>query len=194
MKVVCLTGGIGSGKSMVGRIFNSLGIPVYNADEAAHSLYEKYPELTGRIAKEISEESIDKSGKINRKRLAEIVFADEKKLSILNSIVHPAVQADFENWLASNKQAAYIVKEAAILFESGAYTACNTIITVTSPLDLRISRIRERDHKTKAETELIISRQLDDEEKIRRSDFVIVNDEIQLVLPQVLKIHNALIK
>lgn len=194
MKVVGITGGIGSGKSIICRIFKSLGVPVYNADESVHSLYERHPEITKRIGKEISENALDKNGKINRKNLAEIVFSNPDKLKILNGIVHPAVKEDFENWLSNHKNFSYVLKEAAILFESGAYKACDKIITVTSPIELRISRVRERDHKSRAETEQIISKQLDDAERIKKSDFIIVNDETQLILPQVLKIHLALSK
>ncbi len=194
MKVVGITGGIGSGKSIICLIFKSLGVPVYNADESVHSLYDRHPEITKRIGKEISENALDKNGKINRKNLAEIVFSNPDKLKILNGIVHPAVKEDFENWLSNHKNFPYVLKEAAILFESGAYKACDKIITVTSPIELRISRVRERDHKSRAETEQIISKQLDDAEKIKKSDFIIINDETQLVLPQVLKIHSALSK
>ena len=194
MKIVGITGGIGSGKSIICRIFNSLGVPVYNADESAHSLYERYPEIVKKIVKEISENVVDKNGKIIRKNLAEIVFSNPDKLKILNSIVHPAVKDDFESWSSNYRSYSYVLKEAAILFESGAYTACDKIITVTSPLELRISRVRERDHKSRLETEQIISKQLDDEEKIKKSDFIIVNDELQLILPQVLKIHALLLK
>ena len=194
MKVVGITGGIGSGKSLVCQVFSRLGIPVYESDKAVHFLYDKFPEINERIRKEISEDVIDKNGKINRKKLGEIVFADSHKLSILNSIVHPIVKLDFEKWLDSNKGNPYVIKEAAILFESGASESCDKIISVISPLELRIARVKERDHKTRMETELILSRQMQDEELIERSDFIIYNDEKQMLMPQILKIHGALIK
>ncbi len=194
MIVVGITGGIGSGKSIVCGIFARLGIPVYNADDAAKNLYDKYPELIVRISTEISSDSVDKSGKINRKRLAEIVFADTSKLQLLNSMVHPMVAFDFQNWKETHQGYPYVLKEAAILFESNSDKVCDKIITVVSPVELRISRLRERDKRSKAEIEQIISTQISDEEKIRRSDFVIHNDEKQMLIPQVLKIHEALLK
>jgi dephospho-CoA kinase len=194
MKVVGVTGGIGSGKSVVCNIFKHLGIPVYESDIKAHQLYEKHPETLEKIRNEISEEAIDKNGKINRKKLSEIVFNDNRKLKILNSIIHPLVKTDFNKWVNSNKGFPYVIKEAAILFESGANEYCDKIISVIAPVDLRISRVRERDHKTRAEIEQIINRQMTDEERIPKSDFVIYNDEKQMLIPQVMKIHSSLLK
>jgi dephospho-CoA kinase len=188
MKVIGITGGIGSGKTVICRVFSHLGVPVYEADTAAHRLYEN-EDLIGKIKNKISSEAIDKNGKINRKKLAEIVFNDPEKMVMLNGIVHPAVKIDFDQWAEKNKIHPYVIKEAAILFESGAYKGCDKIVTVTSPMELRIARVRERDHKSKAEIEQIISTQLSDEEKINRSDYVIFNDEKQMVIPQVMKLH-----
>lgn len=192
MKIIGITGGIGSGKSVVCKIFEQLKIPVYEADSAAKLLYNKYPELKQSVRELVSEEAIDKNGNINRKKLAEIVFNDEEKLEILNKLVHPLVKRDFENWVESHKSYPYVLKEAAILFESGANKQCDLVIAVISPLELRIERIRQRDKKSKAEIEKIISTQLSDEELIKRSDFVIYNDEVQMVVPQVLKIHGEI--
>lgn len=194
MKIVGVTGGIGSGKSVVCRIFEQLNIPVYEADAEAKMLYEKYPELKQSIKDLISEEAVDKNGNINRKKLAEIVFNDDLKLASLNKLVHPIVKWDFENWIDSHKGFPYLIKEAAILFESGANKQCDLVIAVISPLELRIERIRQRDKKTKAEIEKIIASQLSDEELIKRSDFVIYNDERQMLVPQVLKIHGEILK
>ena len=194
MKVVGITGGIGSGKSLVCQIFSRLGVPVYESDKVVHLLYDKYPEINERVKKEFSEVVFDKNGKINRKKLGEIVFTDINKLGILNNIVHPIVKLDFEKWLKSNKGNNFVIKEAAILFESGANENCDKIIAVISPIELRIIRIKDRDHKTCSETELIVSRQMKDEELIKLSDYVIYNDEIQMLIPQVLKINGLLIK
>lgn len=194
MKVIGITGGIGSGKTIACRIFSKLGIPVYEADKEVHLLYERYPEIVERIKKEISDDVVDKNGKINRKKLGEIVFENSKKLGILNGIVHPLVKTDFIKWIEKNKGYPYVLKEAAILFESGSDQDCDKTITVVSPIDLRIARLKERDNKSRAETEQIISQQMSDEERIKKSDFVIYNDEKQLLIPQVLKIHNALVK
>jgi len=194
MMIIGITGGIGSGKTVVAHIFSKLGIPVYEADKAAHMLYDKYPEIVEKVKKEFSDDVLDKNGKINRKKLGEIVFSDEQKLSVLNSIVHPFVNSDFNEWVSGRKGHPYVLKEAAILFESGSHENCDKIITVISPMELRVTRIRERDHKSKAEVESVISKQMSDEERIERSDFVIYNDEKQLVIPQVLKIHSILLK
>lgn len=192
--VVGITGGIGSGKSIVCNIFSILGIPVYNADTAAKEAYDKYPELAERVRSEIAAEAVDKNGKVIRKVLAEIVFTDTEKLKRLNELVHPVVAFDFENWVESHRGYPYLLKEAAILFESGSYQNCKKIITVVSPVDLRISRLKTRDKRSKADIEKIMQNQLTDEERISRSDFVIHNDEKQMVIPQVLKIHDALVK
>ncbi len=193
MKIVCITGGIGSGKSVVCKIFAQLGVPVYEADSAAKQLYDKYPELKQSIKTQISEEALDKNGNIDRKKLAEIVFNNDEKLSVLNKIVHPIVKWDFENWVESHKGFPYLIKEAAILFESGASSMCNVIITVSSPIELRIERLRQRDKKSKAELEKIISHQITDEERISRSNFVIYNDEKQMLIPQVIRLHEAVV-
>ncbi|MBL0139849.1 MAG: dephospho-CoA kinase [Bacteroidetes bacterium] len=194
MKVVGITGGIGSGKSVVSMIFRQLGIPVYDSDAEAKLLYDKFPELRNAVRAQISEDAFDANGKLDRKKLAEIVFQFPEKLEILNQLVHPLVKKDFQDWVQKNQEAAYLVKEAAILFESGAYSDCDKVITVVAPRDLRVQRVRERDRKTKAEIEAIMDRQSGDEEKIKRSDFVIQNDEKELILPQVLAIHESLIK
>lgn len=193
MRIVCITGGIGSGKSVVCKIFAQLGVPVYEADSAAKQLYDKYPELKQSIKEQISEEALDKDGNINRKKLAEIVFNNDEKLSVLNKLVHPLVKWDFENWVESHKGFPYLIKEAAILFESGASSICNVIITVSSPIELRIERLRQRDKKSKAELEKIISHQITDEERISRSNFVIYNDEKQMLIPQVMRLHEVVV-
>jgi dephospho-CoA kinase len=194
MKVIGITGGIGSGKSIVCLVFRKLGIPVYSADSAVHDLYDKHPELTEKIINEFSPDVTDKSGKINRKKLAEVVFTNEANLEKLNSLVHPVVMDDFRKWSEAQKGFPYLLKEAAILFESGSDEGCDKVITISAPAELRISRVRERDHKTKAEIELIMSRQMGEEERNAKADFIIFNDENQLIIPQILKIHSQLIK
>src|SRR5438105_3245403 len=139
MKVIGITGGIGSGKSVVCQIFSLLGVPVYESDKVVHTLYDRHPEIVEKIIKEFSDVVIDKNGKINRKKLGEIVFADSKQLGKLNDIVHPVVKSDFEKWVKSNKGQAYVVKEAAILFESGANESCDKVVAIVSPVELRIA-------------------------------------------------------
>jgi dephospho-CoA kinase len=193
MIIVGVTGGIGSGKTVVCEVYRHLGVPVYEADKAAHRLYEDQmliDKITGVAGKEI----LDKSGKINRKKLGEIVFAEETKLNEINAIVHPAVRNDFKEWIDKHKGYHYVIEEAAILFESGAYKQCDKTISISSPVELRIARIRERDHKSKGEIEQIISRQMSEEERNNLADFVIYNDEKQMVIPQVLTLHSQLMK
>lgn len=194
MKIVGITGGIGSGKSIVCALFRQLGIPVYDADTEAKLLYDKYPELRKQVMEQISSEVFDSSGKLDRKKLGEIVFHDPSKLSLLNKFVHPLVRKDFLNWVNAQHGVPYVLKEAAILFESGAHEDCDKVIAVVAPAELRLQRVRERDRKSKADVEAIMDRQSPDEEKVKRSDFVITNDEKELVVPQVLSIHERLQK
>ena len=194
MKIIGVTGGIGSGKSIVCRIFQQLGIAVYEADIEAKNLYDKYPELKQAVKEQISADAIDKNGNIDRAKLAEIIFSDEEKLIALNKLVHPLVRKDFRNWVGNHKGYSYLIKEAAILFESGADADCDEVISIVSPIELRMERLLKRDKKSKAEIENILKRQMSDEERIARSKYVIHNDEKQMVIPQVLKIHDLLVK
>lgn len=192
--IVGVTGGIGSGKSVVCRVFSLLGIPVYDADTEAKLLYEKYPELKEKVKEQIGEDAIDKSGKINKKKLSEIIFNDDKKLALLNKLVHPIIKKDFAAWVEVNKGFPYLIKEAAILIESGAASQCDQVINVSSPYDLRIKRLMKRDGKSKNDLEKIIAKQMSDEERSSLSDYIIYNDEVQMVIPQVLKIHQAILR
>jgi dephospho-CoA kinase len=192
MMIIGITGGIGSGKTIVCNVFKLLGIPVYEADQQAKNLYEIIPELTERISTELSPDLLDKKGNLNKQKLAALVFDDEVKLQKLNKIVHPYVIRHFEEW-CNEQQALYVLKEAAILFESGTNKGCDKIITVTAPVDMRIQRAVQRDKRTKEAVDKIIQQQWTDEEKINRSDYVIVNDEQQLVIPQVISIHEKIL-
>ncbi len=188
-----VTGGIGSGKSVVCKIFSSLGIPVYDADTEARKLVDTNEKIKTKIKKEFGSDLYDSSGHLDRKRMAAKVFNNKAALERLNSIVHPAVIKDSEEWIKQYKDAPYTVREAAILFESGTYKDLDKIITVIAPEELRIKRVMERDHKTKEEILSIILNQSGDRKKIKQSDFVIVNDERKLLLPQVLAIHEKLL-
>ena len=194
MIIVGITGGIGSGKSVVCNMLRIFGVPVYDADSEARKHYERHPELIEKVRKEISPDVFDKSGKIDRRKLAELIFTDTDKLEKLNKLVHPLVRKDFEEWVKTKNGSAYVVKEAAILFESGAHKDCDKIITIISPNEIRIQRVRDRDRKTKQEVEEIIANQWDDEKKISKSDYTILNDEKEMVLPQVIAIHEELVR
>jgi dephospho-CoA kinase len=192
MMIVGITGGIGSGKTIVCNIFRQFGVPVYEADVEAKKLYGTEPAILEKIKKEFPETMSDRKENIDRQKLASLVFKDPASLKKLNRIVHPFVINHFEKWAGQYKMSPYILKEAAILFESGTDAGCDKIITVSAPRDMRIQRTMNRDKRTRQEVELIIQQQWSDEEKISRSDFVITNDEQQLVIPQVLEIHGKL--
>lgn len=188
---VGITGGIGSGKSVVCKIFQQLGILVYSADIEAKKLYDD-DEVRQKVKTIFGDSVIDKHGKLNKKALSEIIFKDNDLREKLNAIIHPAVKEHFSKWLSLHEHEKYILKEAAILFESGTNKGLDYVITVSAPSELRIKRTMQRDGIGEEEVKRRIKTQMSEEEKIKRSDFVIVNDETQLLIPQVLKIHQLL--
>jgi dephospho-CoA kinase len=194
MLKIGITGGIGSGKTTVCKVFKLLGIPIYFADDEAKKILDTSIDVKTNIINTFGIEVIDTNGIIDRKKLALKIFNNKENLEKLNSIVHPAGAKHFENWLHENKSAKYILKEAAILFESKAYKAVDKVITVTAPIELKIQRAMQRDNTDRASIEQRIKNQLSDEEKIKRSHFIIYNDEQQLLIPQIIDIHHKLIK
>ncbi len=190
---VGITGGIGSGKSTVGKIFSILGIPTYSADDRAKWLMNHEQELKEQIQATFGKESYNDSGELDRVFLAETVFSDPEKVKKINSLVHPAVGKDFETW--SRKQnSPYVLKEAALIFETGGEKALDYVINVSSPLKIRVTRILLRDpHRSEEQINQIINQQLPDEQKNELADFVIKNTDNKLLIPQVLKIHEDLI-
>ncbi|MBN8565322.1 MAG: dephospho-CoA kinase [Flavobacteriales bacterium] len=191
-KLIGLTGGIGSGKTTVAKMFAAKGIPVYIADEEAKKLMNT-SEIIQAIENEFGKEVIN-NGKINRTLLAEKVFNNKEKLNDLNQIVHPAVKEDFKSWLQKNRDFPYVMKETAILFETGGNKDCDLVITVTAPLSERISRIINRDNTNEQSIKDRIKNQLDDDFKIKHSDFVIQNNTIESTENQVDEIVKALNK
>ncbi len=190
-----ITGGIGSGKTVVTKIFSLLGIPVYNADDRAKILQTEDASLKKSIINLIGQSAYTINGDLNRAFIADVVFNDRSKLEALNQLVHPAVGNDYEVWLTKNNDAPYTLKEAALLYEAGSFKALDTIIVVSAPEALRIDRVLQRDQqRTIEQVKAIIAKQLPEAEKVARADFVITNDEKQLVIPQVLAIHEELIK
>lgn len=187
---VGITGGIGSGKSLVCKIFSSLGVPVYDADSHAKGLMTTDGILISQIKKEFGDLSYHPDGTLNRKYLGEHVFFNEERLQKLNSLVHPSVAADYERWLAHHSDAAYVLKEAALLFEAGSYRTLDKIIVVSAPQSLRQERVLQRDARTVEEFLRIVEKQMPEEEKLKRADYIIVNDETRLVIPQVLFLHD----
>jgi dephospho-CoA kinase len=191
MLKIGITGGIGSGKTTVAKVFETLGIPVYYADDEAKRIMNEDEGLKKKIVASFGKESYE-SGKLNRAYLASVVFNDSYKLDLLNSIVHPATIKDAEQWM-QNKNTPYTLKEAALLFESGAAENLDYVIGVTAPQPLRIKRVMERDAITREEVLKRIDRQIEEDIKMKLCDFVIVNDEQQLVIPQVIQLHKQLL-
>ena len=189
-----VTGGIGSGKSLICRIFAAFQVPIYDADAMAKKLMTSDSMLADQIKKQFGESSYHLDGSLNREYLSKEVFNSSIKLEKLNQLVHPRVAADSENWIEGNNGFPYVVKEAALLFEAGSYRGLDKIIVVTAPERLRIQRVLNRDGSRQEEdVKKIIRAQMADEEKIKRADFVILNDETELVVPQVLKLHERFI-
>jgi len=184
-----LTGGIGSGKSTVAKIFEVLGIPVYYADEAARKLMNEEP-LKQQIIDHFGAQSY-KDGQLDRSFLAGVVFRQKEKLEWLNSLTHPAVLRDSEAWL-EKQTAPYTIREAALVFESGIHHYLDGVIGVSAPKDLRIKRVMKRDGSELEEVERRIENQMDETQKMSLCNFVIFNDEKQLLLPQVLALHSKL--
>ncbi|MDE3235560.1 MAG: dephospho-CoA kinase [Bacteroidota bacterium] len=187
MLKIGLTGGIGSGKSTVANIFKVLGIPVFDADSVAKKIMEEDEQLMYSIKKEFGDETYQ-NGKLNRKYLAGIVFHDAYKLEVLNAIVHPATIKAAALWM-EQQQAPYVIKEAALMFESASAAGVDYIIGVYAPKHIRIKRVMERDHVGREEVIARMDKQINEEIKMKLCDFVIINDEQQLLIKQVLRLH-----
>lgn len=185
--VVGLTGGIGSGKSTIAKEFATLGISVFNSDEQAKVLIATDAQVKERIIAAFGEEAYQ-NGEYNRAYIAQIVFNNPEKLAILNSIVHPALAKHFKQW-AKKQTSPYVLKEAAILFESGSYKDCDYIITVTAPEQLRIARVMARDHCTEPQVRARMAQQWSDAQRIALSNTVIENIDLESAKEQVKRIH-----
>ncbi|GAB2551041.1 dephospho-CoA kinase [Rufibacter soli] len=195
MLKIGITGGIGSGKSIVCRCFQLLGVPVYDSDSRAKWVMHHDPELREQLIAAFGPETFDVQQNLNRAYLSQKVFHNAPELARLNALVHPQVRKDFHIWLEAHQAAPYVLKEAALMFESNAYTQVDHVLTVSAPTHLRLARTLQRDpHRTSLDVEAIMAKQLTEEERVRRSPFVLYNDDTQLVLPQVLKLHEAFLK
>ncbi len=186
MLKVGITGGIGTGKSTVARVFSCLEIPVYVADERARVLTEENAEIVQAIKTLFGEEAYLPDGKYNRPHVSAMVFGHPDLLQKLNAIVHPAVGKDFEEW-ASRQQSPYVLKEAAIM---GRNSGLDKIIVVSSPLSLRMERVKMRDGRSEEQIQNIIRNQKSEEEFLALADYVIDNNEQEFIIPQVLKAHD----
>lgn len=191
MIVVGLTGGIGSGKSTIAKMFKTLGVSVYIADDEAKKIMKDHPQVRDRIIALLGEGSYVE-GEINRSFIADKVFNDKKLLEQLNKIVHPAVADHFSIW-KEKQQGKYIIKEAAILFENGGYKECDYTILVSAPEDERIERVLKRDNVTKKQVLSRLKNQWKDSIKIPLADFVIYNTDLEKTKNQVLRINNEIL-
>lgn len=189
-KVIGLTGGIGSGKTTVANYFQEMGVPVYIADDGAKRVMQSkniLAEVKSAIGGNVFDGEV-----LDRAKLAQVVFNDREQLAKLNSIVHPAVKLDFEEWVKGHKNYEYVIYEAAILFESGRYKECDVIITVTAPEEVRIDRVIKRDKTTREQVLSRMKMQWDDEKRISKSNFVINNNNLKNAREEVVKILKIL--
>lgn len=189
MLKIGITGNIGGGKTTVSKIFEILQVPVFYADDAAKKVMVEDQILIDELKGAFGHEAYFDDGALNRKYIADIVFNNETQLTKLNAIVHPAVFRAFDTWTANIKNAPYVMKEAALLFESSSYKMCDYSIMVTAPLELRIQRVIARSGLTREEVESRNARQFSEEKKTELANYVIRNDDTELVIPQVLELH-----
>lgn len=193
-----ITGGIGSGKTTVAKIFEVLGVPVYYADDAAKKLMNEDESLQQNIIDHFGA-AVFENKQLNRSALASLVFNDPEKLALLNSIVHPVTIADAKKWMeqvakSGEEKTPYAIKEAALLFESGAQKKLDYVIGVHAPYKLRLQRAMLRDNLSKEAIESRMARQMDETKKMNLCNFIITNDEEQLLIPQVVELHEKLLK
>ena len=186
MKKIGLTGGIGTGKTYVSKIFQKMGIPIFNADEQAKKCMVEDSSLKAAVQLAFGE-SMYLKGVLQKDALAKIVFNNTEALAKLSALVHPIVKQKFEDW-CTQQSTSLVIKEAAILFESGAHLGLDAVVSVSAPENLRIERVKKRDGSSVAQIQSRMSKQMSQAEKEELADFLIVNDEVQLLLPQVLAI------
>lgn len=187
-----LTGGIGSGKSMVCRIFRILGVPVFEADQEARSLLNTNADVRLALKAILGDAIFTSNGNVDRKKMAELVFRDSGVLQQVNAVIHPAVRKIFDDWCA-RQEAPYVLQEAAILYESGGYQAMNLNIVVSAPEELRISRVMARDEVSRKQVVVRIANQWPDEKKLSMADFIIHNNGNEFLVTQVIHIHHKIL-
>ncbi len=191
MQKIGITGSIGSGNSIVCKIFEQLGVPIYNADERAKILMISNAEIIRKVKLLFGNESYTETGELNRKHISNIAFNNKNLLTQLNQTVHPIVFKDFENWILAKEQlkVKYIIKEAALMFETDSYKKLDKFIVVTAPMELRINRTMQRDSISKEQVISRMNNQLSQEEKLANADYEIINDEQISLIEQVYTLH-----
>ena len=185
-----LTGGIGSGKTTVAHIFETLGIPVYYSDDAAKKIMNENVVLQQQIIQHFGEESYI-NGQLNRPYLAGVIFNNDEKRTLLNSLVHPLTIDDANNWMLQ-KNTPYAIKEAALIFETDVWKHLDKVIGISAPYELRLQRAMQRDNISREAVEARMAKQMNEEEKMKRCDYILYNDEQQLLIPQVIALHERL--
>lgn len=192
-KIIGLTGGIGSGKTTVAKMFQEYGVPVYIADDEAKKLNETSATIIKGLKKLLGENIYSEDGKLDKKRMAAMIFQDADLLKKVNAIIHPEVGKHFDNWTASQRFP-YVIKEAAILFESGSHKNCDKVILVTAPEEIRVNRVMQRDKVSREEVYNRMKNQWSDEVKRKLADFIIENTELASTRHQVDTLHTLLLK
>lgn len=188
---VGITGGIGSGKSSIAHMFELLKVPVYYSDVQAKLLMTQNKDLKHKLKDLLGSECYEASGALNRAYIAEKIFNNQSLLEQVNAIVHPAVEAHFEAFCENHKAEKYVLKEAAILIETGAFKALDKLILVTMREEDRISRIMQRDNSKREEVQAKIAKQWPDKKKAKFADYILENNNEALLIPQILQLHNT---
>jgi dephospho-CoA kinase len=191
-KTIGLTGGIGSGKSLLAKVFSLLGVPVYYSDDESKKLLNSSEELKKSLTESFGELIYFADGTINKQKFADIIFNDEAKLQQANQIIWPHVSRDFQNW-AAKQTADFVLQESALLYESGAYKNHTANIVVDAPEELRIKRVTERDNSTPEEVLKRMKRQMPQNKKNKLADFIVTNDGTKLILPQILELRKKIL-
>jgi dephospho-CoA kinase len=192
--VIGITGGIGSGKSIVCKLFSCLGISIYDADTRAKWLTNHDTTIRNKVIDLLGPEAYNSDGEYNRPYVASVVFHNESLLKELNAIIHPVVLRDTDAWMAARINDEYVIKEAAIMNAAGDKNNLDCVVVVQAPVELRIKRILERDQRSESEIRAIIERQVSDEKREAIADFIILNDENSALIPQVLSLHKAFLR
>jgi len=183
-----ITGGIGSGKSLICEVFTRLGVPVYYADDEAHYITDHDPEIREKLIS-LTGDHVYSGTELNRQVLSAYIFNNKSLLEQVNQIIHPKVVTHFNYWCNHHADHPYIIQESAILFENDAYKYFDKIVTISAPEPIRIKRVLSRKNMTPEKIKAILRNQLDEKEKISRSHYIVINDNRQLVLPQILHLH-----
>jgi len=189
--VLGITGGIGSGKSVVCRVFSILGAPVFSADDEARFIMERDNNIMNEVEK-VAGEKVYENGILDRRKLAHIIFRDRNKLAAVNRIVHPAVFENFRRWKERNKSP-LVIFESAILFESGSYKYTDRVLNLNAPVEIRIKRVMERNRLSEEEVVERINNQWSDEQRTEMSDYNINNSGKEMILPSILRIYREMI-